>query len=180
MAVHSFIGELANPITDARLEKSFSGPALAKRLGLSRQYISRAEQGTYTSLNPALQKWVANALLIHPEAVKQRYVAFQKKQRLETLNKVQPHKLERHESSEPGNVIFERWREGYWTSPTQFAIAFCVHPDTVTKYEEGIQRKMPGDIFRALSEVNLIDADWDDNFESSESATQRVTSQEPV
>lgn len=171
----SFIGEIANPITDARLEKNFSGPALAKRLGLSRQYLSRAEQGTYRSLNPALQKWVANALNIHPDAVKQRYVAFQKRQRLETLEKVQPHKLERHGSHETGSAIFEHWREGYWTSPTQFAQAFCVHPDTVQKYEEGIQKKMPDDIFRALLEVNLVDANWSDEIESTGTKIAKAT-----
>lgn len=175
MVAVSFIGEIANPITDARLEKNFSMPALAKRLGLSRQYLSRAEQGTYASLNPALQRWVANALNIHPDAVKQRYVAFQKRKRLETLETTAPHKLERHQSNEAGNVLFERWREGYWTSPTQFAQAFCVHPDTVQKYEEGIQKKMPGDIFRALSEVNLIDANWSDEIAIASTKIDKAT-----
>lgn len=180
MVGNSFIGEIPNPITDARLEKSMSGPALAKRLGLSRQYLSRAEQGTYASLNPALQRWVSNALNIHPDAVKQRYVAFQKKQRLETFDRIQPHRLERHDSHESGSTLFERWREGYWTSPTQFAIAFCVHPDTVQKYEEGIQKKMPGDIFRALLEVNLIDANWSDEIETTGTKINNSTSQAPV
>jgi transcriptional regulator with XRE-family HTH domain len=175
LTVGNFVsGTVVNPITDARLTMSMSGPALAKRLGLSRQYLNRAEQGTYTSLNPALVRWVSNALNISPGAVSDRYGKFQAATRRETVQKFNPHKLERHESSEPGGTIFERWRSGYWTSHTQFATAFCVHPDTVQKYEEGVQKKMPKDIFRALTQVNLIDADWSDEKQSDETGAQRA------
>jgi transcriptional regulator with XRE-family HTH domain len=160
----SFTGDIANPITDARLEQSFSGPALAKRLGLSRQYLNRAEQGTYTSLNPSLKRWVSNALNISPESVHQRYVQFQKAQRRATTERVDPVKLERRSGdNEPGYIIFERWRNGYWTSPTQFSIAFCVHPDAVQKYEEGIQKRMPEQIRNALEESKLLDPGWSDH-----------------
>lgn len=165
MAVsQSFTGEIINPIIDARLAMSHSGPSLAKRLGLSRQYISRAEQGTYSNLNPALLRWVSNASNISPEAVTRRYVLFQKAQRRATLEKVAPHKLERHGSLELGHKLFERWRSGYWTSPTQFSVAFCVHPDSVQKYEEGIQKSMPKQIKEALLEVELIDESWRDEL----------------
>jgi transcriptional regulator with XRE-family HTH domain len=164
LTVGNFVsGTVVNPITDARLTMSMSGPALAKRLGLSRQYLNRAEQGTYTSLNPALVRWVSNALNISPGAVSDRYGKFQAATRRETVQKFNPHKLERHESSEPGGTIFERWRT-----------AFCVHPDTVQKYEEGVQKKMPKDIFRALTQVNLIDADWSDEKQSDETGAQRA------
>lgn len=163
MAVsQSFTGLVANPIVDARLEKSYSANALAKRLGLSRQYISRAEQGTYSSLNPSLIKWVAEALNISSGAVMNQYAKFQKAQRYATIEDIGPHKLERHGSSLPGHEIFERWRSGYWTSPIQFSIAFCVHPDATQKYEEGIQRKMPTQIREALLGVKLIDENWTD------------------
>lgn len=141
-----------------------SGPMLAKKLGLSRQYLSRAEQGTYTNLNPALQKWVAHTLSISEHAVKLRYLQFQKTTRQATFNRVGPHKLERRRSSLAGHVLFERWRSGYWTSPTQFAIAFCIHPDSVQKYEEGIQKRMPDQLRSALLEVELIDESWSDEL----------------
>lgn len=139
---------------------SLSGPALAKRLGLSRQYLNRAEQGTYTSLNPALLKWVSNALRIDVTSVKKRYLIFQQATRQATIEKVDPHKLVRH-NSQPSHKLFEQWRNGYWTSPTQFAVAFCVHPDSVQKYEEGIQKTMPGQIRNALEEVNLLDKNFE-------------------
>lgn len=156
----SFTGDVVNPITGARLDKGLSMPALAKRLGLSRQYLSRAEQGTYSSLNPALQKWVANALSIESNAVHRRYVQFQRASRRATFERIQPAKLTRRNDYEPGHVIFERWRNGYWTSPTQFAVALCVHPDMVQRYEEGIQKQMPKQVFDALYEIDLIDENW--------------------
>lgn len=144
---------------------AMSGPVLAKRLGLSRQYLSRAEQGTYSSLNPSLRKWTANALSISVNDVDKLYAAFQKSQRRQTIERIDPHKLERNQSNEPGHLVFERWRSGYWTSPTQFAIAFCIHPDSIQKYEEGIQRKMPKQLLEALIENELIDLKWSDALE---------------
>ena len=167
MSIGSFSGDLANPITDARLEKSLSGPALAKKLGLSRQYLNRAEQGTYTSLNPALLKWTSQALSIEVRSVELRYVKFQKTTRRATTERIGPHQLVRPPgNTEPGHVLFGRWRNGYWTSPTQFSIAFCVHSDAVQKYEEGVQLKMPATIKEALFENGLIEKDWADDLEA--------------
>jgi transcriptional regulator with XRE-family HTH domain len=160
----SFTGKITNPVTEARLAMALSGPALAKRLGLSRQYLSRAEQGTYSSLNPALLRWVSNAMHWTATSTERRYEQFQRAQRRATREKIEPHKLERHDSKSPGGVIFERWRSGYWNSPTAFAIAFCVHPDLVTKYEEGIAKAMPKQIRQALAEVNLIEMNWVDEM----------------
>lgn len=166
MAVNqSYIGSITNPIVAARLEASLSANALARRVGVSRQYLSRAEGGTYSSLNPALLKWVASASNIHPDAIMQRYVIFQKARRRDTIERLQPHQLTRNGNKlDPGNVIFERWRSGYWPSVVAFANDFCVHPDLVTKYEEGIQKSMPKQLLNALKETHLIESDWIDEF----------------
>lgn len=157
MAVNqSYVGSITNPIVEARLAMNFSSSALAKRLGLSKQYISRAEQGTYSSLNPALIRWVSNAMNWSPESAVRRYVQFQHAQRRATVENVNPHKLERLNPTETENEIFERWRSGYWPSPMAFATGFCVHPDLVTKYEEGISKGMPRQIREILSQHNLI------------------------
>lgn len=168
----SYVGNITNPITKARLDMALSANALARRLGVSRQYLSRAEQGTYSSLNPALLKWVANAVNIHPDAIMQRYVLFQKARRHDAIEKLQPHKLIRHQSSDAGHVIFERWRAGYWTSPLAFSVDFCIHPDLVTKYEEGIQKSMPKQLKAALIENGLLDANWADETPWGRSHTQ--------
>jgi transcriptional regulator with XRE-family HTH domain len=157
----SFSGSVPNPIIDARLEMAMSANNLARRLGFSRQYLSRAEQGTYSSLNPALLRWVSNVSHVTIRTVEKRYEAFQKATRRATIERVNPHRLERHDNS-PGAVLFERWRSGYWNSPTEFAVALCVHPDLVTKYEDGIQKTMPGVVFQALLEADLIDKNWVD------------------
>lgn len=176
MAVNqSYVGNVANPIVAARLEVAITGNMLGKKLGLSRQYISRAEQGTYSSLNPALVKWVANASNISTNAVTARYQLFQKMQRQATIEQVDPHKLERHDSTEAGHKIFERWRSGYWTSSVAFAIAFCVHPDLVTKYEEGIQLKMPKQVSDALKENELLEESWLDAISRDEAPGDRLT-----
>lgn len=160
VSLGSFSGDIINPIVEARLEMSISANMLAKRLGLSRQYISRAEAGTYSSLNPALLKWVSNALSIHVRDVAANYEKFQSYRRHETVEKFEPHPLRRN-GSEKEHLTFERWRNGYWPSPNAFATAFCVHPDTVQKYEEGIQETMPRMIKNALEEVKLLDHSWE-------------------
>lgn len=155
-----FAGDIANPIIQARTEMSMSANALAKRLGLSRQYISKAEQGIYTNLNPALIKWIGNALSWSKGSVERRYIDYQRATREMTVETFEPHLLKPN-GNEPSGVTFERWRSGYWTSPMQFAIAFCVHPDNVGKYEDGIYKKMPETIRKALEQVNLIDPAWE-------------------
>ena len=159
-SLNSFSGEVINPIVEARLDQAMTSNSLAKKLGLSRQYMSRAEQGTYTSLNPQLIKWVAESQGIHPRSVEDKYRRFQHHKRIDTVDEVQPHILRRN-GSEAEHLTFERWRSGYWTSPLAFAVAFCVHPDSVQKYEEGIQRGMPQQIKIALEQVKLLEPDWE-------------------
>jgi transcriptional regulator with XRE-family HTH domain len=143
---------------------SISSSALGKRLGLSKQYLSRVEQGTYSSLNPALLRWVANAMGWTNESTLRRYVEFQKLKRAATVDEIRPHKLTRKNLTAPGHRIFENWRSGYWNSPMAFANDFCVHPDLVSKYEDGIQKTMPKQIREILLQHDLIDDDWHVDF----------------
>lgn len=136
-----------------------SGPALAKRLGLSRQYISKAEQGIYSSLNPALLRWCAQQNGFNVASVAKRYRKFQNAKRRETLLKVGPHKLTLRPDFEPEGQSFERWRSGYWTSPGQFSVAFCIHPDLVEKFEEGITKTMPKQLREILEANGLLEGE---------------------
>jgi transcriptional regulator with XRE-family HTH domain len=145
-----------NPVIDARLQMSLSSQGLAKKLGVSRQYIQRAEAGTYTSLNPALLKWTAQVLMIEIKDAIRLYEKFQSATRRATVDRIGPHKLERHNSAEPSHVLFERWRSGYWPSAISFANAFCIHPDTISRYEEGISKEMPMVIRQVLIEMDLL------------------------
>lgn len=159
----SFTGDVINPIIDARLNLSLTANALAKRLGLSRQYIQRAEAGTYASLNPALLRWVANAQSISTASVERRYTQFQEATRRATIEVVNPHKLTRQaDNRERGYVLFERWRSGYWPSVVAFSNAFCLHSDTIGSYEEGIRKSMPTVIRDVLLNFDLMDKDFDE------------------
>lgn len=159
-SLNSFSGDVTNPIVAARLDNAMTSNTLAKRLGLSRQYMSRAEQGTYTSLNPALLKWVSHATSVNVRDVEARYKDFQKLKRLATIEEVNPHILRRN-GSEAEHLTFTRWRSGYWQSPLAFAVGFCLHPDSVQKYEEGIQKGMPQQIKIALEQTKLLDPAWE-------------------
>ena len=165
-SLNSFSGDVTNPIVEARLEKSMTSNMLAKNLGLSRQYLSRAEQGTYTSLNPQLTRWVAQSLSVHPRSVEDKYRSFQHHKRTATVEELAPHILRRN-GAEAEHLTFERWRNGYWQSPLAFAVGMCLHPDSVQKYEEGIQRGMPQQIKMALEQVKLLDSAWNDEVTSS-------------
>lgn len=169
----SFSGHVTNPIVDARLSIAMSANQLARQLGLSRQYISRAEQGTYSSLNPALLKWVANVRRTSPQAIEDRYQRFQNATRRATIETVNPAKLVRR-SDATGATIFERWRSGYWHSPLAFANGLCVHPDLVTKYEEGITKRMPKEVKKVLEQFDLIDSNWFDEPLGGEAVRGRV------
>lgn len=166
MAVNqSFVGQVVNPVVQARLQMAMNSNALARRLGLSRQYISRAEQGTYSSLNPTLLKWTSDALAIDRRWVEKSYANFQSSQRRATVEKIAPVRLERADGDmSPGGYLFEKWRSSYWYSVNAFAVDFCVHPNLVTKYEEGDQDNMPKQIKAALEETNLIALPWVESF----------------
>lgn len=157
----SFIGSLANPVIDARMQIGINSNALAKKLGLSRQYISQAEQGIYSSLNPSLLRWVSSILDLHRQTVEQKYVLFQKAKRKAIVEKLEPEKLRRPEGSvKYGHFIFGDWRSNYWSSAVAFAKDFCLHPEIVANYEEGLRPEMPILLKRILVENDLIEPNW--------------------
>lgn len=167
----AFSGSVANPITETRIDIGMSMNALAKRLGLSKQYMSRAEQGTYTSLNPDVIRWVAETANIPKGEVTRRYIAFQLATRMNTKEDIDPQKLiRRNNDNRPGYEIFEEWRSQYWPSVVSFSNAFCVHPETVKTYEEGIRPTMPEPIKKALSQLELLDVMWIEDTKAKPSA----------
>lgn len=161
-----FAGSIVNPIADARISASYSLNRLANKLSVSKQYISRAEHGTYTSLNQELIKWAANTLDIPRKDVVYRYKVFQTATRSRSALEINPPVLERRSSARPGNVLFTVWREGYWPSITAFSNSFCVHPEMIRAYEDGIRDEMPELLRKVLTDVGLIDKDWTENASS--------------
>lgn len=158
-----FVGPVCNPIAEARLEDGKSVTSLANKLGVSKQYVSRAEHGTYSSLNEALVKYGSSQLKIKPGDFVRRYQAFQEAVRKDTVDNVNPNLLARRGSTATGNEIFSRWRNGYWNSITEFCNAFCIHPEIVRAYEDGIRDEMPAIIRNVLGRFGVIDPNWNDD-----------------
>lgn len=150
----------SNPIADARHECGVSLQHLGKRVGLSRQYLSRAEQGTYSGLNKDLVNFASKQLGISVREVVRRYEAFQVMTRKFTADSLRPAPLQRGNSLDPGYVIFERWRSGYWNTATAFSNGFCVHPEIVRNYEDGQLPGIPDPVKLALRSVGLMDPHW--------------------
>lgn len=155
-----YVDDIVNPILEARLNDGYSLKRLGKRLGISAQYISRAEHATYSDLNNSLVGYASDTLNIPVMAVMNRYRNFQNETRKRTANNIKPKKLRRGNHGAFGHVLFAEWRSIYWPSPVAFSNAFCVHPDVVTMYEDGIRTTMPDQVKRALESVALLDDDW--------------------
>lgn len=151
-----------NPVSRARSFEGYSLERLGKRLGVSKQYLSRAEHGTYSGINRNLARWVANALEVPVREVDRQYEAFQKEKRQHTAQNLAPVMLARKGSKEPGHVIFARWRAGYWPTVIAFCKDMCVHPASVENYEEGITPLMPALVMDAMRETKLLDPNWTD------------------
>lgn len=157
---HIHSSNLNNPIAEARYKSGCSLDRLGRQLSLSKQYISRAEQGTYSGLNPALVKFAANVLDVSNGQIMARYMHFQSLKRKNVIERVNPRLLARRGAKAPGGKVFAEWRQMYWTSSHEFATAFCVHPESIRNYEELILTKIPEQLFRAMNSVKLIDPNW--------------------
>lgn len=151
-----------NPVSRARSFEGYSLERLGKLLGVSKQYLSRAEHGTYSGINRNLARWTAGVLDISVHEVDRQYSSFQSAKRRRTAQNLQPQILARRGSNEAGHVIFSRWRAGYWPTIIAFCKDMCVHPSSVENYEEGITPVMPVQLVDAMREAKLLDPNWED------------------
>lgn len=176
-----------NPVAYARYLSSISTTRLAKELGVSRQYISRLEQGLYDKPNPKLVQWTRDVLNKHVEnplshgAVEQLYREWQwQKRESVKLNKAlrpltitqydlvrQPVIMDASGSVTSGVVyyykIFTQWRNDYWTTSHNFCVDMCLHPSPVAEYEEGLTHTMPNNLKKVLNELKLIEESFKTN-----------------
>lgn len=155
-----------NPLTEARSVANISANRLAKNLKLSRQYLSRADQGTYTNINPNLMNFTCEALNINSKHVMDLYRKFQEERRAETVERINPRLLSVEPIAEGSKQkfhyeIFRNWREEYWFTISTFASQMCVHPGTVTNYENGQQSYMPYALRDSLKQVKLLHDSFD-------------------
>jgi transcriptional regulator with XRE-family HTH domain len=163
-----------NPITYARYLSSISSTRLAKDLSVSRQYLSRLEQGLYDKPNNEVVQWTATTINRHldkpvtAEMIEQLYREWQWQQRESTkLNKallpvaITDHDLVAQPSFREHGVIyyhqiFKQWRSDYWNTAHAFCVDMCLHPSPVADYEEGETITMPNQLKKVLTEMHLI------------------------
>lgn len=173
-----------NPIMEARMDAALSKQEFSRRLGISRTFILRAEEGCYSSPGSKLIAFSTKQLKISISEFNRRYAKFQRETRIRLTENIEPlqivncvdAKLVKVDTSvgletsvsdfdEDIKIVrlheeFKKWRENYWTSYVGFCQALCVHPASVENYENGAYDQMPRLIMDALNEVSLIDASF--------------------
>jgi transcriptional regulator with XRE-family HTH domain len=158
-----------NPVSYARYLSSISTSRLAKELGVSRQYLSRLEQGIYDSVNKETLNWTVRTLNKHLDsplshgAVEQLYKEWQWQKRESCrMNKhLLPVEVTDFDRARQPEIIyyhkiFLQWRQDYWISCHEFCVDMCLHPDPVAKYEEGDTVKMPSGLKEVMGHLGLL------------------------
>lgn len=164
-----------NPVAYARYLSTMSTTKLSRELKVSKQYISRLEQGIYDKPNQTVMDWAATSLNKHlsepitAEVVEQLYREWQWQQRESTkLNRalmpVSVTKYDRvSQAAVNGNehviyyhTIFGQWVASYWDSAHSFCVAMCLHPSPVASYIDGETNSMPSKLRDVLTQLNLI------------------------
>jgi transcriptional regulator with XRE-family HTH domain len=152
-----------NPLHYARIISGYSLVNLSKKLNLSKQYITRAEQGLYETVNPRHLEFVMEEIsktvdgkITADNVIKllEEWKEARRKQKAEE-KELEPLKI--NEGS-TGSEIFRTWRERYWISTHSFCVDMCLHPAYVARYEEGDTKRMPESLLKVLWNLNLIDA----------------------
>lgn len=165
-----------NPVSYARMLTTTSASRLSRELKVSKQYISRLEQGLYEKPNPTIMKWASDVLnrnsteTINEATVESLYRNWQWSQRnsAKSNKNLQPivvTKYDRisHSARLGGNadivyyhLVFSQWLESYWATPHNFCVDMCLHPSPVADYVEGKTYKMPNKLVEVMNELDLI------------------------
>jgi transcriptional regulator with XRE-family HTH domain len=158
-----------------------STTALAKRLGISRQYITRVEQGLYNEPNSDILNWACEVInnsarpeieaQVNPDSLLQLYREWQWQKRESTKMSRILRILEVTEfdvARQQGNVIyyhkiFGNWRRDYFPTTHALCVELCLHPVPVENYEGGNTRTMPKDIREVLTGLGLLDRSFKTN-----------------
>lgn len=165
-----------NPVAYARFLTTTSASRLSRELKVSKQYISRLEQGLYEKPNDVILKWAAKILddnsnnPVNESTVEQLYREWQWGQRQSAkMNKVlkpltvthfdrvsQAARLGGNTNVIYYHLIFGQWLDSYWPSPHSFCVEMCLHPSPVTDYYEGKTHSMPNKLIEVMRELELI------------------------
>lgn len=156
---------IRNPISQARSFSPSSTTHLAKELEISRQYLTRAEQGLYEKPNNRILKWTVETLVKNgvdttPADVLNDYIKWQWHHRISVKESkmLRPVSINPHYNPEIiyYHKLFKDWRELYWKTSHEFCVDMCMHTYPVMEYEEGRVYKMPALLKEVMSRLGLI------------------------
>jgi transcriptional regulator with XRE-family HTH domain len=155
---------MENPLSFALKTTQTKPIDLASQLGLSRQYVSRAEMGCHLNLSVRVVKWIQ--LSVNQEfsgglsysAIGTWYRLFQTERRTQTRNRIGINNLRELLPPVASSIAapdeyrarFKEWRTIYWPTRYAFAKDMCVHPGSVDSFESGKSRKIPHDLMAVL------------------------------
>lgn len=165
-----------NPVAYARYLSTTSATKLSKELKVSKQYISRLEQGIYDSPNENVLKWAAAILNksseseVNQKIVEQLYREWQWQQRetqkvqrvLKPVAVTNYDRISQKAAAGGTNdliyyhTIFSQWLFSYWDTVHGFCVNMCLHPSPVADYIEGRTHSMPNKLRDVMLHLNLI------------------------
>lgn len=154
-----------NPITHARSFTIDSTTRLAQKLEVSRQYLTRTEQGLYEKPNKKVIQWTTetlnkNGVKVTEEEVLNDYLKWQWEHRFEVKDSKSLRPVEINKFYNPEIIyyhkVFREWRELYWRTSHEFCVDMCMHSYPVLQYEAGEVYKMPALLKEVLSRLGLI------------------------
>lgn len=166
-----------NPVAYARMLTNTSATRLSRDLKVSKQYISRLEQGLYDKPNPTVLKWTAEVLTknttsttISEMDVEALYRQWQWDCRHSVkANKfLQPVTVTEYDRISQaarlgGNTsviyyhkVFADWVNSYWSTPHNFCVDMCLHTSPVAEYIDGLTYRMPNKLSEVLTRLDLI------------------------
>lgn len=121
-----------NPLRQLRMEARLGVEQLADRVGVSKQFIIRAEQAVYDSPPPRLLEYYSLAKWDEDELINE-YTEFQHFTRKTNYGRLlDPRPVGNPEFAHP----FTYWREASGLSRQSISTLYCVHPATVFKFEQ--------------------------------------------
>lgn len=174
---------LMNPVAYARYLSTTSMTKLSRELKVSKQYISRLEQGLYDRPNPTILKWASEILNkssdkpVNQKMVEQLYREWQWQQResvkmskmLKPLSVTHFDRVSQR-AANGGNenviyyhTVFASWLESYWDSVHNFCVQMCLHPSPVADYVEGKTHSMPNKLRDVMAHLDLLDKEFKTN-----------------
>lgn len=154
-----------NPITQARSFSTMSTTHLARELEVSRQYLTRTEQGLYEKPNSKVIKWTTETLnrngvnTTEAEVLKD-YFKWQWEHRFSVKDSktLRPVRINPHYNPEIiyYHKLFGDWRRLYWSTTHEFCVDMCMHSYPVLQYEAGEVYKMPALLKEVMSKLGLL------------------------